>query len=65
LPQAPPSFNRLARSVGRQPVIKEGQVLFVRDEDALYEEAFRTIRAWELFRPRYEAYLVEVARGGS
>jgi predicted nucleotidyltransferase len=46
-------------------VLREGRVLFVRDEDALYAEAFRTVRAWELFRPRYEAYLAEVARGGS
>jgi predicted nucleotidyltransferase len=57
-------FQRLPLSVRRR-VLKEGRVLFVRDEDALYEEAFRTIRAWELFRPRYEAYLAEVARGGS
>jgi predicted nucleotidyltransferase len=57
-------FQRLPLYVRRR-VLKEGRVLFVRDEDALYEEAFRTIRAWELFRPRYEAYLAEVARGGS
>lgn len=57
-------FQRLPLYVRRR-VLKEGRVLFVRDEDALYEEAFRTVRAWELFRPRYEAYLAEVARGGS
>lgn len=57
-------FERLPLYVQRR-VLKEGQVLFVRDEDALYDVAFRTVRAWELFRPRYEAYLAEVARGGS
>ena len=57
-------FQRLPLYV-QSRVLREGRVLFVRDEDALYEAAFRTVRAWELFRPRYEAYLAEVARGGS
>jgi len=57
-------FQRLPLAV-QSRVLREGRVLFVRDEDALYEAAFRTVRAWELFRPRYEAYLAEVARGGS
>jgi hypothetical protein len=34
-------------------------------EDALYERAFRTMRAWEMFRPHYETYLAEVASGRS
>ena len=50
----------------RQRVLKDGRVLFVRDEDGLedglYELAFRTIQAFEDFRPRYQAYLNEVAR---
>jgi len=46
----------------RQRVLKDGRVLFVRDEDRLYELAFRTIQAFEDFRPRYQAYLNEVAR---
>jgi predicted nucleotidyltransferase len=44
----------------RQRVLKEGRVLFVRDEDRLYEVAFRTLQAFEDFRPRYHAYLSEV-----
>jgi len=46
----------------RQRVLKDGRVLFVRDEAQLYELAFRTIQAFEDFRPRYQAYLNEVAR---
>lgn len=47
----------------RQRVLKDGRILFVRDEDRLYEVAFRTVRAFEDFRPYYRAYLDEVARG--
>jgi len=57
-------FERLPLYVRRR-VLKEGRVLFVRDEDALYDVAFRMVRAYESFRPRYQAYLAEVARGGS
>lgn len=46
----------------RRRVLKDGQVLFVRDDQALYELAFATVRAFESFRPRYEAYLAEVSR---
>lgn len=49
----------------RQRVLKEGQVLFVRDEAALYDLALRTVRAFALFRPRFEAYLAEVERARS
>ncbi|MBI3078727.1 MAG: nucleotidyltransferase domain-containing protein [Deltaproteobacteria bacterium] len=44
-------------------VLKEGKVLFVRDEDALYELAFRTARAFERYKPIYREYLEEIARG--
>jgi len=47
----------------RHRVLKEGRVLFVRDEDALYELAFRTVQAFEDFRYRYQEYLEEVAAG--
>lgn len=47
----------------RARLLKEGKVLFVRDEDALYDLAYRTIQAWEDFRPHYRAYLDVVARG--
>lgn len=49
----------------RSRVLKEGKVLFVRDEDALYELAARTTRAFEAFKPSYRAYLAEVLRAGS
>jgi predicted nucleotidyltransferase len=49
----------------RSRVLKEGRTLFVRDEDALYELAFRTVRAFEDFKPRYRAYLDEVLHAGS
>jgi hypothetical protein len=43
-------------------ILREGQVLFARDEDALYALALRTVRDFELFRPIYRAYLDQVAR---
>jgi predicted nucleotidyltransferase len=46
-------------------VLKEGAVLYVRDEEALYELAFRTAQAFEDFKHHYHAYLEEVARAGS
>lgn len=49
----------------RPRVLAEGRVLFCRDEDALYEEAFRTIRSFQRFKRTYHAYLDEVARGRS
>lgn len=47
----------------RTRVLKEGRVVYVRDEDALYELAIRTAKAWEDFRPIYRMYLDEIARG--
>jgi predicted nucleotidyltransferase len=49
----------------RARVLKEGRVLFVRDEDALYEVAFRTIKAYEDFKHIHRIYLDAVARDGS
>ena len=46
----------------RSRVLKEGAVLFARDEDALYALAVRTARAFEHFRPIYRQYLAEIAR---
>jgi hypothetical protein len=46
----------------RSRVLKEGRVLFVRDEDALYALAARTVRAWEGFRHIHRQYLDHVAR---
>jgi uncharacterized protein len=47
----------------RSRVLKEGTVLFVRDEEALYELATRTARAFDDFRHVYREYLDQVARG--
>lgn len=43
-------------------VLKEGDVLFVRDEDALYDLAARTVRAFEDFRHIHREYLDQVSR---
>ena len=47
----------------RSRVLREGTVLFVRDEEALYGLATRTARAFEDFRHVYREYLDQVARG--
>lgn len=47
----------------QQRVLKEGKVRFCRDEDALYDIAIKSVREFELFRPRYEMYLEGVANG--
>ena len=46
----------------RQRVLKDGKVLFSRDEDLLYHLAFQTVRAFEDFKHIYYEYLEEVAR---
>jgi predicted nucleotidyltransferase len=48
----------------RSRVLKEGQVLFVRDEELLYTLAFRTAQAFEDFKPIYYRYLEQVAHVG-
>ncbi|MGD9566693.1 MAG: nucleotidyltransferase domain-containing protein [Methanothrix sp.] len=48
----------------RRRALKEGRVLFCRDEDELYELAFRTAQALEDYRHIYREYLEEVARAG-
>ena len=47
----------------RSRVLREGRVVFVRDEDRLYELAVRTARSFEGFRHHYRRYLDAVARG--
>ncbi len=49
----------------RHRVLKEGRVLLVKDEDALYELAFRTAQEFDDFRHIYREYLESVAHGGS
>lgn len=48
----------------RVRVLKEGGILFVRDENQLYELAFRTAQAFEDFKHIYYGYLKEVALAG-
>ena len=55
-------FHELPLHV-RSRVLREGRVLFVRDEDALYELAVRTARAFDDFRHIHRQYLDAVARG--
>lgn len=44
-------------------VLKEGKLLFTKDEDALYDVVFDSIRATEDFMPRYRMFLeVEVSQ---
>jgi hypothetical protein len=57
-------FQSLPLAV-RTRVLREGRVLFCRDEDALYEAAFATIRAFERFKRIHRAYLDEVEHGRS
>jgi len=45
----------------RHRVLKEGRVLLCRDEDLLYEIAFRTAQAFEDYKHIYYGYLKEVA----
>jgi predicted nucleotidyltransferase len=54
-------FQRLPLAV-RSRILKEGSVVFVRDEPALYALAARTARAFEGFRHIHRDYLERVAR---
>jgi len=49
----------------RRRVLKEGRLLFVRDETLLYQLAIRTAQAFEDFKHIYSTYLEEVAIAGS
>lgn len=44
----------------RSRILKEGRVLLAKDEDALYELAIRTAKAFEDFKPQYRRYLEAV-----
>lgn len=47
----------------RSRILREERLLLVKDEERLYDLAFRTARAFEGFRHHYDAYLKEVAGG--
>ena len=55
-------FQRLPIYV-RQRVLGEGRLLLVKEEDALYSLASRTVREFEDFRPYYRIHLEAAARG--
>jgi uncharacterized protein len=55
-------FQQLPLAV-RSRILKEGTVVFVRDEPALYALATRTARSFEGFRHIHRDYLEQVARG--
>jgi hypothetical protein len=57
-------FQQLPLYVRRR-ILKEGRILFVRDEALLYELAFHTAQAFEDFRPVYLSYLEEMRIAGS
>jgi len=44
-------------------VLKEGEILFCRDEEKLYDVAFETARRFEDFRHIHDEYLEAVAGG--
>jgi predicted nucleotidyltransferase len=48
----------------RSRILREGQVKFTSDEDALYELALRTVQEFEDFKPVYHLYLEHVAHDG-
>jgi predicted nucleotidyltransferase len=48
----------------RKRVLKEGRILFVRNERILYELAWRTAQAFNDFRHIHSAYLKAVESGG-
>ena len=56
------AFQALPLSLRRR-VLREGRVLWVRDEDGLYDLAIRTAKAWEGFRHVFQDYLEAVSRG--
>ena len=45
-------------------VLQEGKILLCRDDDTLYDVAFKTIREYSHFAPAYREYLREVAHAG-
>jgi len=55
-------FQQLPLYVRRR-VLKEGVVLLFKDEDQLYELAFRTAKEFEDFKHIYRDYLEAIARG--
>ena len=49
----------------RPTILKEGRMVLVKDEDALYDLAFETIKDFDDFRKHYEEYLAGIANAES
>ncbi len=47
----------------RVRILKEGRILYCKNEDLLYDLAFKTIKEFEDFKPYYKAYLKGVLNG--
>lgn len=43
-------------------IIREGKLLHVKDEDLLYDVAIKTVKEYELYRPKYELYLDSIVK---
>ncbi len=57
-------FQQLPLQI-RSRVLKEGKIALVKDEAALYELAFETIKDFEDFRKHYDDYLAGIANAES
>jgi len=44
-------------------ILKEGTIKHCKDENALYDIAIKTVKEFELFKPKYQLYLEGVASG--
>ncbi|MBI5252983.1 MAG: nucleotidyltransferase domain-containing protein [Euryarchaeota archaeon] len=44
-------------------ILREGIVTLCKDEDTLYDIAIKSVKEFELFKPKYELYLEGVANG--
>jgi len=44
-------------------ILKEGKIIYCKEEDALYDLCFATLRDYVHYQPIYESYLQAVANG--
>lgn len=47
----------------RSRIMKEGKIIFSKDDNRLYEIAFETINEFNMFKKLYDIYLNKVANG--
>lgn len=47
----------------RSKILKEGKILFCKDEETLYDIAFKTIKEFNSYKKLYDMYLQEVENG--